>query len=86
MLCQRNAVDVSVIHLLDMTSSTAIACKKALHPLPTPPPQLSKLFLMKTRSSNCSNDLNLVQSFMGKRIGDLIVGEKGILSWFWRHR
>ena len=69
MLCPHSAVGVSAIHQLDLVNPATVclataheakfpaACKRAVDPLPTPPPQLSKLFSMKTRSSNCPNDL-----------------------------
>jgi threonine synthase len=44
------------------------ACKRAVDPLPPSPPELTKLFNMQTRSSNCPNDLRIVQQFVEHRI------------------
>lgn len=44
------------------------ACKRAVNPLPPSPPELTKLFNMQTRSSNCPNDLRIVQQFVEHRI------------------
>merc|ERR1712038_1590208 len=91
MLCPHSAVGVSAIHQLGEVNHATVclataheakfpnACKRAVDPLPTPPPQLSKLFGMKVRSSNCPNDLKTVQAFMEKRIEDRINGEKGVV-------
>lgn len=91
MLCPHSAVGVSAIHQLKEVNSATVclatahdakfpaACKRAVDPLPTPPPQLSKLFSMKVRSSNCPNDLKTVQAFMEKRIEERIAG-KAIMS------
>ena len=91
MLCPHSAVGVSAIQQLKEVNSATVclatahdakfpaACKRAVDPLPTPPPQLSKLFSMKVRSSNCPNDLKTVQAFMEKRIEERIAG-KAIMS------
>lgn len=88
MLCPHTAVGVSAIHQLGEVSKATVAlatahdakfpaaCQRAVDPLPTPPPQLSKLFSMKTRSSNCPNDASVVQAFMEKRIEERIANEK----------
>jgi threonine synthase len=44
------------------------ACKLAVDPLPPSPYELTKLFHMQTRSSNCPNDLKIVQQFVEHRI------------------
>lgn len=88
MLCPHSAVGVSAIHQLDLVSSTTVclatahdakfpdACKRAVDPLPKPPSQLASLWTMKTRSSNCPNDLKVVQSFVKKRVAERIAGEQ----------
>mmetsp|Transcript_15860 Transcript_15860/g.22682 ORF Transcript_15860/g.22682 Transcript_15860/m.22682 type:complete len:518 (-) Transcript_15860:245-1798(-) len=82
MLCPHSAVGVSAIHQLNLLSgsNTVVslatahfakfpdACKLAVDPLPPSPPELTKLFHMKTRSSNCPNDLKIVQKFVEHRI------------------
>merc|ERR1719223_1612877 len=88
MLCPHSAVGVNAIQQLGEVNKATVclatahdakfpaACKRAVDPLPSPPPQLSKLFGMKTRSSNCPNDLKVVQAFMEKRIEERIANEK----------
>jgi threonine synthase len=90
MLCPHSAVGVSAIQQLGEVNMATVclatahdakfpaACKKAVDPLPTPPPQLSKLFNMKTRSSNCPNDAAVVQAFMEKRIEERVSNEKAV--------
>ena len=91
MLCPHSAVGVSAIHQLNEVNTATVclataheakfpnACKRAVDPLPTPPTQLSKLFALKTRSSNCPNDLKVVQAFMEKRIEERVAGEKNVV-------
>lgn len=88
MLCPHSAVGVSAIEQLREVSKNTVclatahdakfpaACQRVVDPLPSPPTQLSELFEMQVRSSNCSNDLNAVQSFMKKCIRERIAGEK----------
>lgn len=88
-LCPHSAVGVNVIHQLSMVKTTTVclataheakfpdAVKRAVDPLPTPPPQLSKLASLPTRRSECPNDLKTVQAFMTKRIEERIAGEEG---------
>lgn len=90
MLCPHSAVGVNAIHQVGLVNSATVAlataheakfpdaCIRAVNPLPTPPPQLSKLFKMKVRSSNCPNDLKVVQAFMEKRIEERAVGELAV--------
>lgn len=80
MLCPHSAVGVNAIHQLGMVSNTTIclatahfakfpdACSMALDTLPAAPEQLSRLHVMKTRSSNCPNDLRVVEGFVEKRL------------------
>jgi len=87
MMCPHSAVGVSAINQLGMVNSQTVAlatahegkfpdaCKMAVDPLPTPPKELSKLWSQKTRSSNCPNDLKIVQAFMEKRIAERIANE-----------
>jgi len=82
MLCPHSAVGVSALKQLNIatTSSVALAtaheakfpdaCRMAVPNLPTPPPQLSRLKNMKTRSQTCANDIKAVQAFVKKRISD----------------
>mmetsp|Transcript_11965 Transcript_11965/g.17997 ORF Transcript_11965/g.17997 Transcript_11965/m.17997 type:complete len:523 (+) Transcript_11965:80-1648(+) len=89
MLCPHSAVGVSAIQQLDMVNSSTVclataheakfpaACSRAVDPLPTPPPELSKLYALPTRSTDCPNDLAVVQAFMRRRIQDRVAkGEK----------
>lgn len=88
MLCPHSAVGVSAIQQLGEVNKATVclatahdakfpaACKRAVDPLPLPPPQLSKLFSLKTRSSNCPNDVKVVQAFVEKKIEDRISNEK----------
>mmetsp|Transcript_8954 Transcript_8954/g.16895 ORF Transcript_8954/g.16895 Transcript_8954/m.16895 type:complete len:513 (+) Transcript_8954:238-1776(+) len=87
MLCPHSAVGVSAIQQLGEVNKATVclatahdakfpdACKRAVDPLPTPPPQLSKLFSMKTRSSKCPNDASVVQAFVEKSIEERIAKE-----------
>lgn len=87
MMCPHSAVGVSAINQLGMVNSQTVAlatahegkfpdaCKMAVDPLPTPPKELSKLWSQKTRSSNCPNDLKIIQAFMEKRIAERIANE-----------
>ena len=91
-LCPHSAVGVSVIHQLSMVETYTVclataheakfpdAVQRAVDPLPTPPPQLSKLASLPTRRSECPNDLKTVQAFVVKRIEERIAGQKGGLS------
>ena len=91
-LCPHSAVGVSVIHQLKEVNAATVclatahdakfpdAVKRVINPLPTPPPQLSKLASLPTRRSECPNDLKTVQAFMVKRIEERISGEKGLLA------
>lgn len=89
MLCPHSAVGVSAIRQLDMINTSTVclataheakfpaACSMAVDPLPTPPPQLSKLYALPTRSTDCPNDLAVVQAFMRRRIQERVAkGEK----------
>lgn len=90
MLCPHSAVGVSAIQQLGEVNTATVAlataheakfpaaCKRAVDPLPTPPPQLSRLFTLKTRSSSCPNDKLVVQAFMEKKIEDRIANEKSV--------
>eukprot|EP00551_Chaetoceros_affinis_P009668 CAMPEP_0203676982 /NCGR_PEP_ID=MMETSP0090-20130426/26714_1 /ASSEMBLY_ACC=CAM_ASM_001088 /TAXON_ID=426623 /ORGANISM="Chaetoceros affinis, Strain CCMP159" /LENGTH=505 /DNA_ID=CAMNT_0050543741 /DNA_START=400 /DNA_END=1917 /DNA_ORIENTATION=+ len=92
MLCPHSAVGVSAIHQLKEVNVATVclataheakfpaACQRAVDPLPTPPEQLSKLFSLKVRSSNCPNDLKTVQAFMEKRIEDRVNGVVAVAS------
>eukprot|EP00984_Skeletonema_dohrnii_P034481 scaffold33570_cov126-Skeletonema_dohrnii-CCMP3373.AAC.2 len=84
MLCPHSAVGVDAVHQLNTADSATVclatahfakfgdACSMAVDPLPTLPKQLSKLWKMQIRSSNCPNDATVVQAFMEKRIEERI--------------
>jgi len=90
MLCPHTAVGICAIQQLGEVNMATVclataheakfpdACKRAVDPLPTPPPQLAKLFSMKTRSSNCPNDTAVVQAFMEKRIEERVANESAV--------
>jgi len=90
MLCPHSAVGVSAIQQLGEVNTATVclatahdakfpaACQRAVDPLPTPPPQLSKLFGLKTRKSHCPNDTKVVQAFMEKRIEERIANESAV--------
>ena len=80
MLCPHSAVGVSAVHQLNTANSATVclatahfakfgdAVSKAVNPLPEIPKQLSRLWHMETRSSECPNDAKVVQAFMERRI------------------
>ncbi|KAL3765023.1 hypothetical protein ACHAW5_004282 [Stephanodiscus triporus] len=82
MLCPHSAVGVSAVHQLDLASTATVclatahfakfgdACLLAVNPLPEIPAELSRLWKMKTRSSECPNDVGVVQAFMERRIAE----------------
>lgn len=86
MLCPHSAVGVSAVHQLNEVNSATVclatahdakfpaACKRAVDPLPSPPPELAAVFNKKPRLSFCPNELKVVQAFMEKRIEDRING------------
>ncbi len=90
MLCPHSAVGVNAIYQVGLVNTATVclataheakfpeACIRAVNPLPTPPTQLSKLFKMKVRSSNCPNDLKVVQAFMEQRIEERIAQESAV--------
>lgn len=75
-LCPHSAVGVSAIHQLSLISSATIclatahegkfpdAVKRAVDPLPLPPPQLAALYELPTRRTELPNDLEAVQKFV----------------------
>ena len=89
MLCPHSAVGVSAIEQLQMVSNDTVclatahdakfpaACERAVNPLPEPPVELSKLYTLPTRSTDCPNDLKTVQAFMRRRIQERMEAEKG---------
>jgi threonine synthase len=90
MLCPHTAVGICAIQQLGEVNMATVclatahdakfpdACLRAVDPLPTPPPQLAKLFSMKTRSANCPNDTSVVQAFMEKRIEERLANEEAV--------
>ena len=90
MLCPHSAVGVSALQQLDMVNMTSVAlataheakfpaaCKRAVSNLPAPPPELQKLYAMKTRAQSCKNDLTAVEEFVKKRIDERMVKGKEI--------
>ena len=87
-LCPHTAVGVSAIHQLNMVNTATVALataheakfpdavRMAIDPLPPPPKELSCLYTLKTRRSECPNDLKTVQAFMVKRIEERVAKEK----------
>mmetsp|Transcript_19246 Transcript_19246/g.18489 ORF Transcript_19246/g.18489 Transcript_19246/m.18489 type:complete len:543 (-) Transcript_19246:155-1783(-) len=71
-LILRNTVCLATAHEAKFPD----ACRRAVDPLPTPPPLLAAVFTKKTRSSNCPNDVKVVQAFMEKRISERVEAEK----------
>jgi threonine synthase len=88
MLCPHSAVGVNAIEQVDQVNKATVclatahhakfpdACQRAVNPLPASPPELSKLFSMKIRSTNVPNDLAIVQAFMEERIEQRIAEER----------
>ena len=80
--CPHSAVGVSAVHQLDLASPTTVclaadhtakfgdACLIAVDPLIEVPVGLSRSGKMKTRSSECPNDVGVVQAFMERRIAE----------------
>lgn len=87
-LCPHTAVGVSAIHQLNMVNTATVALataheakfpdavRMAIDPLPPPPKELACLYTLKTRRSECPNDLKTVQAFMVKRIEERVANEK----------
>ncbi|EED89364.1 threonine synthase [Thalassiosira pseudonana CCMP1335] len=87
-LCPHSAVGVSAIHQLDTANSATVALatahfakfgdavSMAINPLPDIPKELSRLWNMETRKSNCPNDATVVQAFMEKRIEERVANEE----------
>ncbi|KAL7530422.1 hypothetical protein ACHAXR_005282, partial [Thalassiosira sp. AJA248-18] len=88
MLCPHSAVGVSAVHQLNTADSATVclatahfakfgdACSMAVTPLPEIPKELSQLWSMETRSSNCPNDVKVVQAFMERRIEERMASHK----------
>jgi threonine synthase len=88
MLCPHSAVGVSAIHQLNTANSSTVALatahfakfgdavKMAVDPLPEIPKQLSQLWSMPTRKSQCPNDAKVVQAFMEKRIEERMLSDE----------
>ena len=88
MLCPHSAVGVSAVHQLNTADTATVclatahfakfgdACSMAVKPLPDIPKELSRLWRMETRSSNCPNDVKVVQAFMERRIEERIESHK----------
>jgi threonine synthase len=88
MLCPPSAVGVSAVHQLDAADNATVclatahfakfgdACSMAVTPLPEIPQELSRLWKMETRSSNCPNDAAVVQGFVERRIEERIANHK----------
>lgn len=88
MLCPHSAVGVSAIHQLNMANSATVclatahfakfgdACSMAVNPLPTIPRELSRLWKLNIRSSNCPNDVKVVQAFMQRRVEERMNNHK----------
>jgi threonine synthase len=88
MLCPHSAVGVSAIHQLNMVNSATVclatahfakfgdACSMAVNPLPTIPKELARLWKLQIRSSNCPNDVKVVQAFMQRRVEERVNNHK----------
>ena len=88
MLCPHSAVAVSAIHQLNMANSATVclatahfakfgdACSMAVNPLPAIPRELSRLWKLNIRSSNCPNDVKVVQAFMQRRVEERMNNHK----------
>ena len=84
MLCPHTAVGVSAAHQLKTADSATVclatahfakfgdAVSMAVTPLPEIPKELSQLWSMEIRSSNCPNDAKVVQAFMERRIEERV--------------
>lgn len=84
MLCPHSAVGVSAVEQLEIATKDTVclataheakfpaACSRAVDPLPEPPVELSQLYNLPTRSTDCPNDLRVVQAFMRRRIQERI--------------
>jgi threonine synthase len=93
MLCPHSAVGVSALDQLDMVKDTSVALataheakfpdavKMAVNPLPEAPPELARLWKMKTRSQVCDNDLAAVEDFMRKRIRERLERGKAVVQY-----
>ena len=87
-LCPHSAIGVNAIHQLNMVNAATVALataheakfpdavRMAVDPLPTPPKELALLAKLKTRRSECPNDLKTVQAFMIQRIEDRVANEQ----------
>jgi threonine synthase len=88
LLCPHSAVGVSAIEQLDMKRDSTVclatahegkfpaAVSRAVDPLPTPPPELARLALLKIRRSECPNDYKAVQAFCEKAIAERVAGDE----------
>ena len=88
MLCPHTAVGVSAVHQLHTANAATVclatahfgkfgdACLKAVDPLPKLPRELSVLWNMKPRSSECPNDVKVVQAFMERRIAERVASHE----------
>jgi len=84
MLCPHSAVGVSAVHQLNTANSATVclatahfakfgdACSRAVNTLPEIPKELSQLWSLDTRSSNCPDDAKVVQKFMERKIEERI--------------
>lgn len=80
MLCPHSAIGVAALHQLDTVNEHTVAlatahegkfpdaCKMAVKTLPTPPPELSKLWDLPIRTTSCPNDLKSVQTFVETKV------------------
>lgn len=89
MLCPHSAVGVSAVQQLqeelEMRQTVCLAtahdakfpdaCRRAVDPLPAPPPELAAVFTKPTRSSDCPNDTAVVQAFMEQRIAERMAAD-----------
>lgn len=83
-LCPHSAVGVAAIHQLSLVCEASVclatahegkfpdAVRRAVNPLPTPPPELAVLYTLPTRRSELPNDLKAIQAF----VKDCVFGKK----------
>jgi threonine synthase len=98
MLCPHSAVGVSALKQLGMQNGACVAlataheakfpdaCKRAVGEagLPPPPPELQKLWKLKTRAQVCDNDITAVENFVRSRINERLAKNKQVMklgSW-----
>ena len=87
-LCPHSAVGVSAIEQLGLVNDVTVclatahegkfpaAVSRAVNPLPAPPPQLAKLWSLKTRRTELPNSVEAVQAFCKEAIAKRMAGDE----------